>query len=67
MVRRFDISIDCATCVKKIDKAFSKYPDLKYSFNIIEKILVVESSVEKYPSTFIINLIEKLGYSCEEI
>lgn len=67
MIRRFDISISCASCIKKINKVFSQYKDIKYSINLIEKMLIVEADENKYPSNFIIDLINQSGYVGIEI
>ena len=67
MVRRFEINITCASCVKKIDKIFSKFDDFNYSINLIEKLLIINANEEKYTSEFILKELKKIGYEGEEI
>ncbi len=66
-IRRFEINVRCASCVGKIDKAFKQYPDIKYSLNLLEKMLSVEADENKYSDQFIINLVAKIGYVAERI
>ena len=66
-VRRFEINIRCASCVGKIEKVFKKYPDIKYSLNLLEKMLTVEADEKKYNDQFIIDLAAQVGYVAERI
>lgn len=52
---------------KKINKVFSQYKDIKYSINLIEKMLIFEADENKYLSNFIIDLINQSGYVGIEI
>ena len=66
-IRRFEINVRCASCVGKVDKVFKQYPDIKYSLNLLEKMLSVEADENKYSDQFIIDLVAKIGYVVERI
>lgn len=66
-IRRFEINIRCASCVGKIEKVFKKYSDIKYSLNLLEKMLTIEADETKYNDQFIIDLVAQVGYIAERI
>ena len=67
MIRRFEVSVSCSSCARKIEKLFKNYKDIKYSLNIIEKILVIDADEKKYSNEFIIELLKGIGYIVKEI
>lgn len=63
----FEINIDCAGCKDAIEKSFKKYPDIKITINVMEKMLKVECDETKYSNEFIIEIVKKAGYIATEM
>ncbi len=67
MVRRFDINITCASCANKIEKILKQNKDLKFSINVLEKMLIVETDESNYDDEKIISLVAQAGFKAELI
>ncbi|TDV24480.1 copper chaperone CopZ [Mycoplasmopsis mustelae] len=65
MTRYFTVNVSCASCKSHIDKQFKDYPEIKYSVNLMEKMLKVDADEEKYPDELIIKLAKQAGYDAE--
>ncbi|MGZ9413496.1 heavy-metal-associated domain-containing protein [Mycoplasma sp. 480] len=65
MSRYFTINVSCASCKSNIDKQFQQYPEIKYSLNLMDKMLKVDADDELYPDELIIKLAKQAGYDAE--
>lgn len=66
-IRRFKMVIFCASCKSKIEKVFSDYPEIKFSVNLIDEILLINADPNKYPDNFIVEKLKNIGYEIEKI